>query len=71
MVVQVVKKPSMNGVHDKDPFNNNSYGTLVDTGYKMVSLPILDVNDFNDRIIREYEEGDAEYGLPADLTVAR
>src|SRR5581483_6928080 len=51
--------------------NNNSYGTLVDSGYKYVQLPILDVNDFNDRIIRGYEEGCAERGLPADLSVAR
>ena len=65
------KVPSMNEANPRDPFNNNSYGTLVDSGYKMVSLPILDVNDFNERIIRSYEEGTAEKGLPADLSVAR
>src|SRR5215831_20370652 len=63
--------PSMNEANEKDPFNNNSYGTLVDSGYKLVSLPVLDVLDFNDRIIRGYEEGDAETGLPADLSTAR
>jgi len=62
---------SMNAASDRDPFNNNSYGTLVDHGYKMVSLPILDVNDFNERIIRGYEDGTAEKELPADLTLAR
>lgn len=66
-----VSKPSMNEASDKDPFNNNSYGTLVDQGYKAVSLPVLDVHDFNERIIRGYEEGWGERDLPADLTVAR
>jgi pyruvate/2-oxoacid:ferredoxin oxidoreductase beta subunit/Pyruvate/2-oxoacid:ferredoxin oxidoreductase delta subunit len=64
-------KPSMNEANDKDPFNNNSYGTLVDSGYKQVSLPVLDVTDFNERIIRGYEEGYGEKELPADLSVAR
>src|SRR5437588_12987420 len=64
-------KPSMNEATEKDPFNNNSYGTLVDSGYKLVSLPILDVVDFNERIIRGYEEGYGEKDLPADLTLAR
>ena len=71
MVIQKVQKPSMNDAHDRDPFNNSCYGTLVDSGYKTVSLPVLDVNDFNDRIIRGYEEGDAEWELPADLSLAR
>ncbi len=65
------KPPSMNEAHDRDPFNNNSYGTLVDQGYKLVSLPVLDVVDFNERIIRGYEEGYGEKDLPADLTLAR
>src|SRR5215831_14024431 len=64
-------KPSMNEANERDPFNNNSYGTLVDSGYKMVSLPVLDVLDFNERIIRGYEEGYGEKELPADLSVAR
>ncbi len=67
----VSTKPSMNDANEKDPFNNNSYGTLVDSGYKLVSLPVLDVNDFNERIIRGYEEGYGEKELPADLSVAR
>jgi pyruvate ferredoxin oxidoreductase beta subunit len=66
-----IKAPSMNEASPKDPFNNNSYGTLLDSGYKMVSLPVLDVTDFNERIIRGYEEGWGEKDLPADLTVAR
>lgn len=61
----------MNAPSERDPHNNNSYGTLVDTPYKKISLPILDVDDFNDRIIRAYEDGVAEKDLPADLTVAR
>ncbi|HEX7450422.1 MAG TPA: thiamine pyrophosphate-dependent enzyme [Pirellulales bacterium] len=61
----------MNEASERDPFNNNSYGTLLDGDYRRVRLPILDVNDFNDRIIRSYEEGQAEKGLPADLSVAR
>ena len=64
-------KPSMNEANERDPHNNNSYGTLIDSGYKLVSLPVLDVVDFNDRIIRGYEEGWGEKDLPADLTVAR
>ena len=64
-------KPSMNEANEKDPFNNNCYGTLVDTGYKLVSLPVLDVVDFNERIIRGYEEGYGEKDLPADLSLAR
>jgi len=64
-------KPSMNEANERDPFNNNSYGTLVDQGYKLVSLPVLDVQDFNERIIRGYEEGWGESDLPADLSVAR
>ena len=62
---------SMNTSNERDPYNNNSYGTLVDGDYLQVSLPVLDVDDFNDRIIRGYEDGVAEKGLPADLSVAR
>src|SRR4029078_706119 len=47
------------------------YGTLVDTDYKRIVLPILDVDDFNNRIIRSHEDGTAEKGLPAELSVAR
>jgi pyruvate ferredoxin oxidoreductase beta subunit len=65
------KESSMNEAGERDPFNNNSYGTLVDSDYKYVSLPVLDVNDFNERIIRSYEEGYGEKQLPADLSVAR
>src|ERR1043166_3843859 len=65
------KAPSMNEANERDPFNNNSYGTLLDSGYKMVSLPVLDVRDFNERIIRGYEEGYGEKELPADLSLAR
>jgi pyruvate/2-oxoacid:ferredoxin oxidoreductase beta subunit/NAD-dependent dihydropyrimidine dehydrogenase PreA subunit len=64
-------KPSMNEANERDPFNNNSYGTLVDSAYKVVSLPVLDVLDFNERIIRGYEEGYGEKDLPADLSLAR
>jgi pyruvate/2-oxoacid:ferredoxin oxidoreductase beta subunit/NAD-dependent dihydropyrimidine dehydrogenase PreA subunit len=65
------RPPSMNEANERDPFNNSSYGTLVDAPYKHVKLPILDVADFNDRIIRAYEDGSAEKSLPADLSVAR
>jgi pyruvate ferredoxin oxidoreductase beta subunit len=64
-------KPSMNEANERDPFNNNSYGTIVDGKYKLVNLPVLDVIDFNERIIRGYEEGWGEKDLPADLSVAR
>src|SRR5262245_39013191 len=64
-------KPSMNEANERDPFNNNSYGTIIDSGYKLVSLPVLDVVDFNERVIRAYEEGWGERDLPADLSVAR
>ncbi len=62
---------SMNQANPRDPHNNSCYGTLVDHDYKTISLPILDVIDFNERIIRGYEEGDADDGLPADLSTAR
>ncbi|TWU20362.1 thiamine pyrophosphate-dependent enzyme [Bythopirellula polymerisocia] len=62
---------SMNQAHPRDPHNNNCYGTLVDSSYVEVSLPILDAREFNDRIIRGYEEGHGEKQLPADLSVAR
>jgi pyruvate/2-oxoacid:ferredoxin oxidoreductase beta subunit/NAD-dependent dihydropyrimidine dehydrogenase PreA subunit len=62
---------SMNDANDRDPYNNNSYGTLTDRPYVEVSLPILDVHDFNERIIRGYEEGHGEKELPADLSLAR
>jgi pyruvate/2-oxoacid:ferredoxin oxidoreductase beta subunit/NAD-dependent dihydropyrimidine dehydrogenase PreA subunit len=61
----------MNEANDRDPFNNNCYGTTVDREYLTVSLPVLDVHDFNDRIIRGYEEGYGEEELPADLSTAR
>src|SRR5262245_37616751 len=65
------KKPSMNEANERDPFNNNSYGTIVDGQYKRVSLQILDVDDFNERVIRGYEEGWGERDLPADVALAR
>src|SRR5262245_23500619 len=71
MSATATKPPSMNAASPKDPFNNNCYGTIVDQPYKLVSLPVLDVNDFNERIIRGYEEGYGEEHLPADLSVAR
>src|SRR5947209_2687939 len=71
MTAATATKPSMNDANERDPFNNNSYGTLTDSGYKPVSLPVLDVNDFNERIIRGYEEGYGEKELPADLSLAR
>ena len=65
------KLPSMNEANARDPYNNNSYGTLVDSPYKLCSLPILDVEDFNERVVRGYEEGYGEKDLPADLYIAR
>lgn len=65
------KTLSLNEASPRDPFNNNSYGTLVDAGYRSVKLPVLDVRDFNDRIIRGYEEGTGEKDLPAELSLAR
>jgi pyruvate ferredoxin oxidoreductase beta subunit len=67
-----VEKPcSMNDASDRDPHNNNCYGTLVDRPYIEVQLPILDVVDFNERVIRGYETGRGEKDLPADLAIAR
>jgi pyruvate ferredoxin oxidoreductase beta subunit len=71
MAQTALTKPSMNEAHDLDPYNNSSYGSLVDSAYKPVNLPVLDVIDFNERIIRGYEEGSGEKELPADLSVAR
>ena len=39
--------PSLNEPNERDPYNNNSYGTLLDRPYLEVQLPILDVRDFN------------------------
>lgn len=64
-------KPSMNCATEIDPFNNTCYGSIVDTDYKVISLPVLDVRDFNERVIRGYEEGWGERDLPADIGVAR
>ena len=61
----------MNEASERDPFNNNSYGTLVDAPYKTVDLPVLDVADFNESVIRGYEDGSAPGQLPADVGVAR
>jgi len=61
---------SMNDASDRDPHNNNSYGTLVDAPYPDVQLPILDIREFNERVIRGYE-GAGEKQLPADLALAR
>ena len=67
----VTNKDSMNQSNDRDPFNNNSYGTLQDASYIEVDLPILDVVDFNERVIRGYEDGSGDKQLPADLSTAR
>src|SRR5438874_13106757 len=71
MVATATPTTSMNAPSGKDPFNNNCYGTTVDRPYKLVSLPVLDVQDFNERIVRGYEEGYGERDLPADLSLAR
>src|SRR5437660_7076894 len=71
MAVKEAPQASMSEANTRDTFNNNSYGTLVDGGYKLVNLPVLDVHDFNERIIRGYEEGYGEKELPADLSLAR
>lgn len=63
--------PSVNESNERDPYNNNSYGTLVDAPYRDVELPILDVNEFNESIIRDYESGCGPKELPADIAVAR
>jgi pyruvate ferredoxin oxidoreductase beta subunit len=71
VVSDIRNLPSMNGPKPGDPFGNSTYGTLVDKPYRLVNLPVLDVVDFNERIIRGYEEGWGEEELPADLSVAR
>ena len=62
---------SINEANERDPYNNNSFGTLTDRPCIDVNLPVLDVKDFNERIIHGYEEGTAEKQLPADLSLAR
>src|SRR6267142_1515663 len=71
MIATATPAPSMNEANERDPHNNNCYGTLVDHNYRLVNLPVLDVTDFNERIIRGYEEGYGEKDLPADISVAR
>lgn len=62
---------SMNVANQRDPHNNNCFGTLTDSDYVEVELPILDVREFNDSVIRSYEEGRGDKELPADVSVAR
>ncbi len=62
---------SMNEANDRDPFNNNSYGTLTDAPYKEIQLPILNATDFNERVISSYEGGSGPKDLPADMEIAR
>ena len=38
MIATDPNAPSMNAASDKDPFNYNCYGTLVDREYKPVCL---------------------------------
>ncbi|MBI1313575.1 thiamine pyrophosphate-binding protein [bacterium] len=61
----------MNCASSRDPWNNNSYGTLVDSEYLPIELPVLDATDFNDRIIRSYEDGTGPGQLPAEHSLAR
>jgi len=70
-MASVDKPRSMNTAHDHDPHNNNSYGTLTDRDYLDVDLPVLDVHNFNDSVIRSYENGTVEKELTADVAVAR
>ena len=35
---------SLNEASERDPYNNNSYGTLVDAPYKPINLPIRRLN---------------------------
>ena len=62
----------MNEANERDPFNNNCYGTLVDSAATSWSACRSSTCiDFNERIIRGYEEGYGEKDLPADLSLAR
>ena len=45
--------------------------TLVSELNKKTAHDILDVQDFNERIVGAYNTGTAENGLPADATTAR
>lgn len=71
MMATVDDNHSMNSANQRDPHNNNCFGTLTDADYVEVELPILDVRDFNERVIRGYEEGRGDKELPADVSVAR
>src|SRR5437899_12240750 len=71
MIAPTPNAPSMNAATEKDPFNNNCYGTTVDRPYKPVRLPVLDVEDFNDQIILGYGERYGENALPPDVSLAR
>ena len=67
----VESSQSLNEASARDPHNNNCYGTLCDKPYPNLNLPIVDVNDFNNRVIRSYEDGYGPGELPADLDTAR
>ena len=38
---------------------------------KKTAFEMLDIQDFNDRIVGAYNDGTAEEGLPADISTAR
>ncbi len=44
---------------------------LVSELNKKTAHDILDIQDFNDRIVGAYNDGTAEEGLPADISTAR
>jgi ferredoxin len=45
--------------------------TGVSKQNKLTAFDILDVQDFNERIVGAYNDGSAEMGLPADESTAR
>jgi len=54
----------MNEASERDPFNNNCYGTLVDAPYKDVKLPQFSMSSTSTTAsIRGYEEGYGREGI--------
>jgi len=64
-------KDSSNGNGRRDPYRSCTYGVLVDSEPKPVKLPVLDVEDFVERVVPAYEHGVGDRELPADLATAR
>ena len=66
-----LRKPSMNEATEKDPFNNNSYGTLVDAPTSWSTCRCSTSSISTSASSAATRKATAEKELPADLSLAR